>query len=135
MKPITVHITEDDIAFGQQRNNARCAAVLAIKAADPEIERVIVTRDKITFSHRGDEQRYTLPAPRRLARFVDKFDTDDGPAQVAPMTFIVDPAQAVKVKPMQHATNGAERLKHRAEREPGTGRGRVSYRPPVGAGA
>ncbi len=132
MKPVTVHVTADDIAFGEQNNNARCAAVLALKAADPEIERVTVTREKIVFSHRGDELRYTITAPRTLTRFVDAFDTTTAKAAVKPVSFTVDPAQAVKVQPVQHALDGADRLKKQAGRPhaPGT-RKPLSHRPPV----
>lgn len=132
MKAITVHITSEDIEFGRQRSNSRCAAVLALKAADPEIERVTVTRETITFSHRGDEQRYTVATPRRLARFIDKFDPEQGKDDVEPTTFTVDPAQALKVRPVQHATDGAERMKRQAGRPhaPGTGTP-LSHRPPV----
>ena len=115
MNPIHVHITADQIQYGVQQNNGRCAAVLALKAADPEIERVRVTRETITFSHRGDDMRYTIRTPRPVARFVDDFDPEDGKAKARPVSFTVDPTTAIKRRPMLHE-GGPDRMIREAVR-------------------
>lgn len=115
MRAITVHITQEDIDYGQQQNNGRCAAVLALKAADPEIERVTVTRDEIRFSHRGDETRYTIRSPRSLARFVDAFDPPEGKREVRPIAFTIDPETAINRRPISHE-NGPDRMMREAGR-------------------
>lgn len=130
MNPIHVHITEDDIEFGEQQNDMRCAGVLGIKAADPEIERVRVRRDYITFSHRGDDMRRKVPTPRPMVRFIDAFDPEGGKATAKPISFTLDPAQAVKTWPVEHE-GGSDRLKRQAGRPRALGTGKkTSYRPP-----
>jgi hypothetical protein len=133
MKPIHVHMTDEDVEFGEQQNDMRCAGVLGIKAADPEIERVRVRRDYVTFSHRGDDLRRKVPTPRALARFIDQFDPEGGKAKVKPISFTIDPEQAVKTWPVEHE-GGPARLKRQAARPRTKGTGKpVSHRPPVTA--
>jgi hypothetical protein len=117
MNPIHVHLTDDQIEYGVQQNNARCAGVLAIKAADPEIERVRVTRDTITFSHRGDDMRYTVKTPRAMVRFVDNFDAEDGKLRCRPVSFTLDPSAAITARPRLHE-GGPDRMIREATRRP-----------------
>lgn len=129
MNPIHVHPTDDDVAFGLRQSNSRCALVLAIKSACPEAERIIVTRERITFSVRGDDMRYAWKTPRAGARFIDAFDGDESQAVTARPTFTLDPAQAIRAWPVEHQ-GGPDRMKRQAGR-PRKGSRRASYRPPV----
>jgi hypothetical protein len=131
MRPTSVHITQEHIDFGRQQNNASCAIALALKEADPEIERVVVTEEYITFSYRGDDMRYRLTTPNAQKNFIRKFDPEGGRQRVRPQTFTVDTERAVKAWPVQHATSGASRMMRQAGRPHAPGTGKPSSHRPI----
>lgn len=101
---IEVRVTRDMIHWALRQTSTQCAAALAIRDADPDGEYVFphVDQEKISFTDRRTEQRYTwTDVPKKLASWIDQFDRD--PSKCRPFSFTLDTNQA-EVKPVRHLT-------------------------------
>ncbi len=82
MNEINIHVTQEDIDNGEQKNIHGCAIARALKSAF-KTEDVIVSSSLI----RIDDKSY--PTPLIAKDFVCKFDTDK--FLVSPITFVLSP--------------------------------------------
>lgn len=110
-------VTPEMIAKGVQQSRGDCAVAIALRMHDESIERVSVDRTTISFSNQSERLRYTYRAPAPVRTFIDKFDLN--PTAVKPFGFVLDPSDAVTIKPMKRR-KPAE-IRDTTIKNPGTG--------------
>ncbi len=73
---VKVELNLDD----QPLNRGHCPIANTLRRADPDILSPRVDRDRISFSRRSTNTRYTYTAPRNAKAFIDAIDNGETPA-------------------------------------------------------
>lgn len=98
---LKIEVTQAWIDMAAQQTKTRCPVALSLKNLDPNrIQRVIATRDEISFGLADHDVRYIFKTPPKVRGFIDAFDVDR--STVDPITFTLNTATAIERRPIQH---------------------------------
>jgi hypothetical protein len=94
-----IQVTSQMVNYALQQTSTLCAVALALRDANDDWILPRVTQNDIRYTDRRTGQRVTIPTPKKVAAWIDKFDRQR--EAVSPFSFDLDLAQAT-VRPIKH---------------------------------
>lgn len=95
----TVRVDRRLIAWALQQTSTQCAIALALKDANDNFVRPVVTQEAIHVTDARSGIRYHFKTPKKIAEWIDQFDRS--PETTKPLTFTVDLTEAESATPYQ----------------------------------